>query len=326
MPFYVMVAWQVFQRSGWLRQLSLRHHGGFSVDREGMDMNAVRQAREVLQSAPYPLVIFPEGEVYHVNDRVTPFRDGPAASAWMAAKKSQRRIVCIPCAMKYWYVQDPTPDLLALMDRLERAVYWRPRPDLMLPQRIYHLAEGLLALKEIEFFGHTSSGTLRERTGMLIEFLLSRVEAQYDIAGVAKTVPERVKAARREIIRRLDEMPTGALGIEQLTNHLDDMFLVVQAYSYPGNYVAERPSIERIAETLDKFEEDVLGVRTATIHGKRRVRVMFGEPLSVVTEGGARMSLSRMTTLLEQRVQELLDAQVAANSAEIAPSVRRAAV
>ncbi len=307
MPFYVMVAWQVFQRSGWLRQLSLRHHGGFSVDREGMDMNAVRQAREVLQSAPYPLVIFPEGEVYHVNDRVTPFRDGPAASAWMAAKKSQRRIVCIPCAMKYWYVQDPTPDLLALMDRLERAVYWRPRPDLMLPQWIYHLAEGLLALKEIEF-------------------LLSRVEAQYDIAGVAKTVPERVKAARREIIRRLDEMPTGALGIEQLTNHLDDMFLVVQAYSYPGNYVAERPSIERIAETLDKFEEDVLGVRTATIHGKRRVRVVFGEPLSVVTEGGARMSLSRMTTLLEQRVQELLDAQVAANSAEIAPSVRRAAV
>ena len=165
MPFYVMVAWQVFQRSNWLRQLVMRHHGCFSIDREGMDMTAIRQAREVLQAGPYPLVIFPEGEVYHVNDRVTPFRDGPAAIALMAAKKSPHRVVCIPCAMKYRYVQDPTPELLALMDKLERAMYWKPRPDLTLTHRIYHLAEGLLALKEIEFYGHTSSGTLPERIG-----------------------------------------------------------------------------------------------------------------------------------------------------------------
>ena len=172
MPFYVMVAWQVFQRSDWLRQLALRHHGCFSIDREGMDLHAIRQAREVLQSGSYPLVIFPEGEVYHVNDRVTPFRDGPAAIALMAAKKSQRRVICIPCAMKYRYVQDPTPELLTLMDKLEQAVYWKPRPDLTLPNRIYHLAEGLLALKEIEFFGRTSAGQLPERIGALIEFLL----------------------------------------------------------------------------------------------------------------------------------------------------------
>jgi len=39
---------------------------------------------------------------------------------------------------------------------------------------------------------------------------------------------------------------------------MDDLFFVIQLYSYPGDYVAERPVIERIAETLDKFEEDVL--------------------------------------------------------------------
>ena len=162
-PFYVMVAWQVFQRSGWLRRLALRHHGCFSVDREGTDMNAVRRAREILQSGRYPLVIFPEGEVYHINARVTPFRDGPAAIALMAAKKASRPIVCMPCAMRYRYLQDPTPELLQLMDQLEQAIYWKPRPDLDLPLRIYHLAEGLLALKEVEFFGRTNSGAIPER-------------------------------------------------------------------------------------------------------------------------------------------------------------------
>jgi len=121
--FYAMVAWQVFDRSGWLRRLILQQHGCFSIDREGTDLAALRQARDVLQSEPYPLVIFPEGEVYHLNDRVTPFREGPAAIALMAAKKASRPIVCVPCAMKYSYVKDPTPELTELMARLEEAVF-----------------------------------------------------------------------------------------------------------------------------------------------------------------------------------------------------------
>ncbi len=88
-PFYVMAAWQVFSRGSWLRQLALQHHGCFSIDREGTDLNAVRQARDVLIAGQSPLAIFPEGEVYHVNDRVMPFRDGPAAIALMAAKKAK---------------------------------------------------------------------------------------------------------------------------------------------------------------------------------------------------------------------------------------------
>jgi hypothetical protein len=86
------------------------------------------------------------------------------------------------------------------------------------------------------------------------------------------------------------------------------MFLAVKAFSYPGDYVAQQPSIERIAETLDKFEEDVLEVKTATIRGARRVNVVFGEPISVNAERGARMSASSLTIVLEQRIQQMLDA------------------
>ena len=86
-PAYVMIAWQVFARDGWLRSMLLRHHGGFSIDREGTDLSALRQAKEILQSYKNPLFILPEVDVYHCNDRITPFREGPAAIALDGGQK-----------------------------------------------------------------------------------------------------------------------------------------------------------------------------------------------------------------------------------------------
>ena len=100
-----------FQQS-FIGQHILRWHGCFSVDREGTDMKAFRQATEVLQNSPHPLVIFPEGEVYHLNERTTPFREGAAAIALSAAKRAKRDVVCVPCAIKYEYLEDPRPNLL----------------------------------------------------------------------------------------------------------------------------------------------------------------------------------------------------------------------
>jgi len=81
----------------------------------------------------------------------------------------------------------------------------------------------------------------------------------------------------------------------------------VQAFSYPGNYVAERSSIERVAETLDKFEEDVLRIPSATIRGARKATVTFGEPIPVQSDRTKKAAAATLTQLLEDRVQTLLD-------------------
>ena len=305
-PFYIMVAWQVFQRGSPLRRLSLQHHGCFSIDREGTDLQAFRRAVEILESRPNPLVVFPEGEVYHCNERLTPFREGPAAMALLAVRKANRPIVCIPCAMKYRYLESPMPDLLQLMDELERAIHWRPRPDLAFAERIYHFAEGALALKEIEYLGHTGSGPLPKRLAELTGFILGRIEARHGLDGHAATVPERVKMLRHHLIQRLEALTEEDSKRRQCEEELDDVFLVVQLFSYPGNYVGERPSLERMAETLDKFEEDVLDAPTATIRGTRKATVVFGEPIRVVGER-SKDAAANLTRLLEQRVQALLD-------------------
>lgn len=309
MPFYFMTAWQVFQRYGFLGRLLLQHHGCFSIDREGRDMRAFKQAVEILATRSNPLVIFPEGEVYHVNERVTPFREGAAAMAQAAARRGKRPVVCIPCALKYHYVEDPTAALLEVAARLEAAFFWRPRPDLSLPERIYRIAEGLLSLMEIERLGHSCHGSLPERTDQLADAVLQPLEARYGITDVSGTIPQRVKGVRQAAIQRMEDDSASEAEARASAGDLDEAFFALQLFSYPGDYVAEKPSLERIAETLDKLEEDVLGPRTATIRGARRGTVAFGAPIVVESargQGGGRRAVE-LTHTLEAGVQALID-------------------
>ena len=86
---------------------------------------------------------------------------------------------------------------------------------------------------------------------------------------------------------------------------MDDLFFVIQLFSYPGDYVAEQPTIERIAETLDKFEEDVFKLDFPGIRGERHVTVRFGEPIVVPAERGGRDAVATWTDMLEKKVQGL---------------------
>ena len=306
-PFYFMSTWHVFDCQGAIGQRMLQWHGVFSVDREGADVQAFKQAVKIVRDEPHPLVIFPEGEVYHCNDRLTPFREGAAAVALSAAKRAKRPIVCIPCALKYEYVEDPTEELVRLMGELERNIHWRPRPDLPLHDRIYKFAEAALALKEMEFLGHATTGSLPERVHALGHEIVRRLEQRRRIEPGDSTIPERVKELRRITLGLLEDVGEDDPQHKQLNDDLDDLFLVVQLFSYPGDYVSERPSIERIAETLDKFEEDLLGKYSAAVRSARKVTVRFGEPIPAEATRDRRAAARDLTDLIEQRVQEMLD-------------------
>jgi 1-acyl-sn-glycerol-3-phosphate acyltransferase len=306
-PCYFMVAWQVLAKHGFLGRQALRYHGCFSVDREGNDLRAFRQAVDILRASPYPLVIFPEGEVYHVNDRVTPFREGPAVIALSATKRATRPVLCVPAAIKYQYLEDPTPRLHELMDRLERRLLWRPRPELPLLERVTRFSECLLTLKELEHLGRAQSGTLAERLAALTDTLLGRIESRRGEHTDSATVPERVKALRQQILKGLPELPPEDPRRREADRDLDDLFAVVQLFSYPGDYLAERPTIERLAETMDKFEEDVFHVPTATPRAARRAVIAFGEPIPAEQQPRKKEGAAVLTDLLERRVQALLD-------------------
>ncbi|MBD3672653.1 MAG: 1-acyl-sn-glycerol-3-phosphate acyltransferase [Planctomycetaceae bacterium] len=305
--FYFMTAWQVLGLCGKLRSWYLRSHGCFSVDREGTDLRSFKQATKILQSGKYPLVIFPEGEVYHINERVTPFREGAAAIALSAARRADRKIYAIPCGLRYLYTEDPTDELLELMSQLEESMHWRPRPEVPLQERIYRLAEGILSLKELEYLGEARKGRIPERVFDLSDEILKPLETKYGVENPSDRIPERVKAVRQKAIEQLEKLTESTPAREACYRDLDDVYLVTQMFSYPGDYVAESPSIERMAETLDKFEEDILSNRTARIRGRRRAVVSFGEPIDVTAIPKSKTATRDLAHRLEQDVQALLD-------------------
>lgn len=306
-PLHIMATWHVFESHSRLMRWILSCHGCFSVDRESNDIGAFRQAVTILEQKREPLVIFPEGEIYHCNDRVTPFRDGASAIAIAAARKAKRKIYCLPTAIRYRYLDDPTPSLNQMMSELERAIMWRSRHHEPLDKRIYQFAEALLAVKELEYYGKTENGPLPNRIRQLGDHILSQVEGAHDISSTESSLPERVKTARRTIMQALAETEN----LEQksiLNDQLEDLFLVVQSFSYPGDYVAGKPSVERMAETLDKFEEDVLRKPTASIRAPRSATIAFCEPIEVSGARGQKGYASDLTKQVEQQVQRLLDA------------------
>jgi hypothetical protein len=282
--------------------------GCFSVDREGTDVQSLKTAVDVVQSRPNPLVIFPEGDVYHTNDIVTPFRDGAAAIALMAARKAERPIVIIPVAIKRWYTEDPMPSLLQSMARIEERMLWRPRHDIPIVDRVLSVAQGLIALKEIEHRQSPQSGTLADRISGLANWILSQAESRYLLKPKSDFIPERIKEIRRSIIAARESVGHSASQEQHIAwdRDMHNMFLTTQLYSYPGDYLSIDPSIERIAETIDKLEEDTLSVSYPTIHAARRVHIQFDTPIELPTGKEKRLSPAELTDQMESRVQAML--------------------
>ncbi|MCO6455189.1 MAG: 1-acyl-sn-glycerol-3-phosphate acyltransferase [Pirellulaceae bacterium] len=311
-PLYFMTAWQVFAMSGRFERWAMQRLGCFSVDRESNDRQAFKQAVQILQEAPHPLVIFPEGDIYHTSDCVTPFREGAAAIGLAAAKRAERPLVAIPCGIKFWYTDDPTGGLCDVAAEIEQRLYLRSQPELPLPTRIHRLAEAALALKELDYLGHTRAGLLRERVLFLTSAVLQQLEARHRLAPSNGTTPERVKALRQVVIRDLEQAESpdqgGSHDLRSLQADMEDLFFVMQLFSYRGDYLANEPSVERLAETLDKFEEDVLGRDLPTVHGRRRVCLDFGAPIPIDGQAKGRDRTVELTRTLQTAVQQLIDA------------------
>ncbi|QDU88689.1 Acyltransferase [Pirellulimonas nuda] len=308
-PFFIMTAWQVFAMSGRFDRWSMQHAGCFSVNREATDLRAFRQATDILTHGPYPLVVFAEGDVFHTNDRVTPFREGAAAMALSAARKGSREVVCVPTAIKQWYVTDPLPSVRATVAALEARLLIRSPPDKQLVDRVYRIGEAVLALLEIEHLGAPQTGSVRQRREALVAALLDRLEGAQDVSRGEGDVPERVKLLRRKLIDARQNAAAAEDGPAQrsATAAMDDVQLVMRLYSYPNDYVRTQPSAERLAETIDKFEEDILEAELPSVRGDRRVVVEFGEPITAASDRSSRVSPAELTGKLHDSVQALLD-------------------
>ena len=310
---YFMAAWQVFLAHKGIDGFVMQRMGAFSVDREGCDRRAMRQAGELLTRGQW-LVVFPEGEIYHTNERLTPLREGVAFIAITSQRdldkaNEGKQIWVVPTAIKYTFEEDIMPKLQESVTNLESRLLLKPPPGTPLHERIIRFGEAMLTIKEKEKLGHSqeNEGDLPTRIHRLIDHLLGKYEMiQFDKKSEDESVPLRVKTLRRSLLEKMCDEQMSDDDRRAAKDALDDLHLVLQLYSYPGDYVSTKPSVERMAETVEKFEEDVLGA--AMPKGKRRATVKFGEPLDVKrhTAARARKAAEELTGRLEQSIISLM--------------------
>src|SRR3954471_23029007 len=174
-PFFVVASAHLFMGSK-VQAFMLRRAGAFSIYREGMDKQAVQTSIQILETAERPLVIFPEGHISRTNDRLTPMLEGTALIARQAAKKRAKenngKVVVHPVATRYSFPFDVDAAAARMLDEIEMRLTWRPSRGLPLVERVRKAGVGLLALKELEYLGHTQDGTIPERIAKLTSAIL----------------------------------------------------------------------------------------------------------------------------------------------------------
>lgn len=311
--FYFMAAWQIFKGHKGIDGFVLQRMGAFSVDREGCDRRAMRQAVELMTSGRW-LVVFPEGEIYHTNERLTPLREGVAFMAGTAQKELEkegkgRKVWIVPTAIRYYYLEDVTPELEEAMDELEGHMKLKSTRGRPLAERIVHFGDVMLSIKEKEQMGHAGHGELSGRIKSLVNAILDRHEMKW----LNKTLGEqsvslRVKGLRQNLLEIWLDEKSDDEQRKFAREALDDVQLVMQLYSYPGDYVLEKPTMERMAETIEKFEEDVFG-GVVRPKGERGAKVMMGKLVDVSAETGGkrpRTAAGELTAKLEGAIKELM--------------------
>lgn len=305
---YAMASWHLFEQSRFMRW-AIQKMGGFSVYREGVDRQAINMAIEVLESAERPLIVFPEGAVSRTNDRLQALLDGVAFIARTAAKRRAKRIpggkVVVHCvAIKYRFGGDFDATADPVLTEIEQRLSWQPKRHLPTDQRIAQVGLALLCLKELEYFGQASTGTLAERVQRLIDRLLVPLEQEWLGEVSHAAVIPRVKALRMKIMPDMVQGRLDKVERERRWRQLADIYLAQQISNYPPDYL-HHLSVDRMLETIERFEEDLTD--KARAHSPLRAIIEVAPALEVSPQRDRGAEVDPLMVEIASRLQAMLD-------------------
>ncbi len=328
-PFFFMATRDAFDALWGLGGKVMSWLGAFSVMRGAVDRASYRAARELLKQPKAKLVVFPEGEVYSQNDTLLPFNSGIFQLAFWAQEdvvKAGRdeALYLLPVALKYYYVEDIAPEVEASLKRLADFTGAGVEPGDDTYTRLRKIGQAMLHSLEREYRitpDPNETEDLTTRLDAVKEAILVRVAAA---AGVALpkggTLPERMRNLIHVVETVTRDEPTDKSPYdtelrrqqrERAKPLLNDLRRLANWIAIYDGYVKANPTLERLADTLVRFERECFGVER--LNGRRRCRIRLGEPLDLrecwpAYEKSRRTELVRVTREIESRVAALLGA------------------
>ncbi len=314
-----MAAYDLFERRSKLDVWVLKVMGVFSVDREILDSKAIQQGVKTLVDGEYAMTIFPEGEVYHQNDRVVPFQEGAIYMALTAQKKLAKlhpghSIYIVPVSIKVSHDYDQRPAISALLAELAAGAGTTLDKEREPVAELERIASALV-LREVKKAGLdiAPAGTdeleaqLKIAAGLIIAALEKSMDFNLENSGDLMT---RVLHIRRRI-HQIRTDPDKAAGFPEAVKWADQAMLALRILSYNPDYLRDRPSVDRFGECVEKLFEDFhSGVLSP--YGNRKVTVYFSTPINLLDklnnfQGKSRELLKELTEESELAIQGGID-------------------
>jgi hypothetical protein len=284
---FAMASWHVFKQSRF-QTFMTRRMGAFSVLREGHDRQAIETAINIMLSRRRPLIVFPEGAITRHNDLIEEMMDGPSFIARQVAKRLIKEgkpggVVIHPVATRYAFQGDVATAVGQDLDALETGLSWQPQKHLSIVDRIDRIGQALLSLKEIEFSGAACNGNIYERAEKLVEDILCKLEAKWQIKDSSGNPMVRVKRLRTVI---LPDMMAGRVTEDERERRWRDLAALYYAQNishYPRDYILREKNLpERIVETVERLQEDFTD--QTRVHQPFHAVIQVGEAIPVGTE------------------------------------------
>jgi 1-acyl-sn-glycerol-3-phosphate acyltransferase len=306
---YAMASWHLFQRP--LQAWSIRLCGGFSVNREGIDRQALDTAVGAIVEGKRPLILFPEGTVFRNNDLLQPLLDGVSFIARSAARRRSKQgkpaAVIHPIAIKYLFRGDVVHSITPVVEAMESHFNWykpiQQRASLL--NRVTRLSQAFLVSKELEHLGEVSGGTIPQRRNFLIEHLLSTAEDRWlSKNGIEKAILPRIKTLRMKMVPELVAQTTSESVKQQIRCDLNRIYVAQQIASYPEGYLDPPIRDTRLLETVEQLEEDIL--QRARIHRPLHVIIEVGDSIEVTDEKPQKNQVDPLLNELDMRLRKMI--------------------
>ena len=193
-----------------------------------------------------------------------------------------------------------------MLDEIETRLTWRPSRGLPLLERFKKVGAGLLALKELQYLGHTQEGTIDERIPQADRRdLLKPMEAEW-VNGNCRRAPRGAgqttagcdSAGHDQGRTQRSRNRPGGGGCWKMPTWRSS-FTTIRPVTSPKS-----ASKGRIIETVERFEEDLTG--KVTVHGPVEAKVTVGDAIEVGTGREARGESDPLMTAIEGQLRTML--------------------
>ncbi|AFZ27406.1 hypothetical protein Cylst_5384 [Cylindrospermum stagnale PCC 7417] len=331
--------------------------GGTPIQRGKADWTGLRSARDLFANGKFPMAAAPEGATNGLSEIISPLEPGIAQMGFWCAEdllKAGRseQVLIVPVGIKYSYVDAPWDAIANLLSELEAASGLPvnqgnvPSMEILYP-RLLTLAEHLLSLMEQFYtrFYHQKlpdakitdkeitdrNEALAHRLQALMNVALFISEQYFDLPSRGNWTDRcrRVEQAGWNYIFREEFKDITALSpiekalgdriAEEANSRMWHMRLVESFVAVSTNYIREKPTVDRFAETtliLWNMVAKIQGHNPTPRPqlGKQKVKITVGKPLSVsdrfpgykANRVGAKQAVAELTNDLQQALEAMI--------------------